>query len=185
MSAAGSDVCCTFVSVCYTRPCSTFDRLVDGSRNIIVRFDKEYSYGDEHDAWKDFAKTVGESSADVLVADVGVSGQCCALPHELLRAHALLHRLRGPRSKRAQLSTLRQSTVTRTTATSLSASTSSLMTSRHTASGLRALRRMQAQFPTPTRRRRTRSCASSRKKRVPGSDLPARLRRWTRLPRSS
>merc|ERR1719198_2667009 len=51
----------------------TFDRLVDGSRNIIVRFDKEYSYGDDHDAWKDFAKTVGESSADVLVADVGVS----------------------------------------------------------------------------------------------------------------
>lgn len=52
----------------------TFDRLVDGSRNILVRFDKEYSYGDEHDAWKDFAKTVGESSADVLIADVGVSG---------------------------------------------------------------------------------------------------------------
>merc|ERR1719198_117993 len=51
----------------------TFDRLVDGSRNIIVRFDKEYSYGDDHDAWKDFAKTVGESSADVLIADVGVS----------------------------------------------------------------------------------------------------------------
>jgi len=52
---------------------TTFDRLVDGSRNIFVRFDKEYSYGDEHDAWKDFAKTVGESSADVLVCDVGVS----------------------------------------------------------------------------------------------------------------
>jgi len=51
----------------------TFDRLVDGSRNIFVRFDKEYSYGDDHDAWKDFAKVVGESSADVLVADVGVS----------------------------------------------------------------------------------------------------------------
>jgi endoplasmic reticulum protein 29 len=55
--------------------CSTFDRLVDGSRHIMVRFDKEYSYGDEHDAWKDFAKTVGESSADVLICDVGVSGQ--------------------------------------------------------------------------------------------------------------
>lgn len=52
---------------------TTFDRLVDGSRNIFVRFDKEYSYGDEHDAWKDFAKTVGESSADVLICDVGVS----------------------------------------------------------------------------------------------------------------
>ena len=52
----------------------TFDRLIDGTRNVIVRFDKEYSYGDEHDAWKDFAKTVGESSADMLVGDVGVSG---------------------------------------------------------------------------------------------------------------
>merc|ERR1712166_943102 len=44
-----------------------------GGRNVIVRFDKEYSYGDEHDAWKEFAKTVGESSADMLVGDVGVS----------------------------------------------------------------------------------------------------------------
>merc|ERR1719253_1400066 len=52
---------------------TTFDRLIDGSRNVIVRFDKEYSYGDEHDAWKDFAKTVGESSADMQVGDVGVS----------------------------------------------------------------------------------------------------------------
>jgi endoplasmic reticulum protein 29 len=38
-----------------------------------VRFDKEYSYGDEHDAWKDFAAKVGGSSADMLVGDVGVS----------------------------------------------------------------------------------------------------------------
>jgi endoplasmic reticulum protein 29 len=52
---------------------ATFDRIVDGSRNVIVRFDKEYSYGDEHDAWKGFAKTVADSSADVLVCDVGVS----------------------------------------------------------------------------------------------------------------
>ena len=52
---------------------STFDRIVDGSRNVIVRFDKEYSYGDAHDAWKEFAKTVGESSADVAHEDVGVS----------------------------------------------------------------------------------------------------------------
>ena len=55
-------------------PHSTFDRVVDGSRNAFVRFDKEYSYGDEHDAWKEFAKTVGESAADLLSCDVGVSG---------------------------------------------------------------------------------------------------------------
>ena len=59
---------------------STFDRIVDGSRNVIVRFDKEYSYGDEHDAWKAFASTVGDSSADMLVCDVGVSGEPEAAP---------------------------------------------------------------------------------------------------------
>ena len=62
------------LSLCHSLGGRTFDRLIDGSRNVIVRFDKEYSYGDEHDAWKDFAKTVGESSADMLVGDVGVSG---------------------------------------------------------------------------------------------------------------
>ncbi|EOD09173.1 hypothetical protein EMIHUDRAFT_124887, partial [Emiliania huxleyi CCMP1516] len=52
---------------------TTFDKIVDGSRAVIVRFDKEYAYGDEHDAWKDFAKKVGESSASLLSCDVGVS----------------------------------------------------------------------------------------------------------------
>ena len=51
----------------------TFDRIIDGSKSVMVRFDKEYSYGDEHDAWKSFAAKVGDSSADMLVADVGVS----------------------------------------------------------------------------------------------------------------
>merc|ERR1712060_952417 len=52
---------------------TTFDRIIDGSRSVFVRFDKEYSYGEEHDAWKEYAKTVGESAADLLSADVGVS----------------------------------------------------------------------------------------------------------------
>ena len=52
---------------------STFDRIIDGTKAVFVRFDKEYSYGDEHDAWKDFAARVGGSSADMLVSDVGVS----------------------------------------------------------------------------------------------------------------
>jgi len=52
---------------------TTFDRIIDGSKGAFVRFDKEYSYGDEHDAWKEFAVKVGESSADLLVIDVGVS----------------------------------------------------------------------------------------------------------------
>merc|ERR1719198_395996 len=52
---------------------TTFDRIIDGTKSVFVRFDKEYSYGDEHDAWKDFAAKVGGSSADLLVCDVGVS----------------------------------------------------------------------------------------------------------------
>ena len=31
----------------------TFGRIIDGTKSVMVRFDKEYSYGDEHDAWKD------------------------------------------------------------------------------------------------------------------------------------
>jgi len=52
---------------------TTFDRIIDGSRGVFVRFDKEYAYGDEHDAWKAYAKTVGDSDADLLSCDVGVS----------------------------------------------------------------------------------------------------------------
>jgi len=52
---------------------TTFDRIIDGTKPVFVRFDKEYSYGDEHDAWKDFAAKVGGSSAAMLVADIGVS----------------------------------------------------------------------------------------------------------------
>merc|ERR1719229_2131401 len=52
---------------------TTFDRIIDGTRGVFVRFDKEYSYGDDHDAWKDYAKTVGQSAADLLSCDVGVS----------------------------------------------------------------------------------------------------------------
>merc|ERR1712060_627347 len=57
---------------------TTFDRIIDGSRSVFVRFDKEYSYGEEHDAWKEYAKAVGESAADLLSADVGVSGECAS-----------------------------------------------------------------------------------------------------------
>jgi endoplasmic reticulum protein 29 len=52
---------------------TTFDRIIDGGKTVFARFDKEYSYGDEHDAWKELASKVGDSSADMLTADVGVS----------------------------------------------------------------------------------------------------------------
>jgi len=51
---------------------TTFDRIV-GSFAALVRIDKEYSYGDADDAFKEVAKTIGESSAKVLVCEVGVA----------------------------------------------------------------------------------------------------------------
>jgi len=70
--------CCSFASAYTDRGIikldnTTFDRIIDGGKSVFVRFDKEYSYGDEHDAWKDFAAKLGDSAADMLVGDVGVS----------------------------------------------------------------------------------------------------------------
>jgi len=48
----------------------TFDKIVDGSRPVLVKFDKQYAYGDKEDAFKDFASAMAESS--LLVAEVGV-----------------------------------------------------------------------------------------------------------------
>merc|ERR1711871_1907264 len=52
---------------------STFPRLVDGSRTVFVRFDREYPYGEKHDAWKAMAAAVAGSNAAVLIANVGIS----------------------------------------------------------------------------------------------------------------
>ncbi|KAG2431669.1 hypothetical protein HYH02_013246 [Chlamydomonas schloesseri] len=51
----------------------TFDKVVDGSRDVLVRFDKEYAWGEEHDAFKEVAKKVGEAATSVLVASVPVA----------------------------------------------------------------------------------------------------------------
>jgi len=50
----------------------TFDRIVDGSRDVLVKFDKSYAYGDKEDAFKEVAKTVSGMKNDFLIADVGV-----------------------------------------------------------------------------------------------------------------
>lgn len=51
----------------------TFDKVVDRSRDVLVRFDKEYPWGDEHDAFKELATTVGESDTSLLVVGVPIS----------------------------------------------------------------------------------------------------------------
>merc|ERR1719378_1146820 len=50
----------------------TFDKIVDGSRNVLVKFDKQYAYGEKQDAWTAFAETVRETSG-ILLAEVGVN----------------------------------------------------------------------------------------------------------------
>eukprot|EP00756_Hemistasia_phaeocysticola_P064328 Hpha_TRINITY_DN7712_c0_g1::TRINITY_DN7712_c0_g1_i1::g.85516::m.85516/K09586/ERP29; endoplasmic reticulum protein 29 len=49
----------------------SFDKIVDGSRSVLVKFDKEYPYGDKEDAFKKFAEGVAHID-DLLVAEVGV-----------------------------------------------------------------------------------------------------------------
>ena len=51
----------------------TFDRVVGGNHAAFVRVDKEYSYGDGDDAFRELAKEVGESTASVLIGQISVS----------------------------------------------------------------------------------------------------------------
>lgn len=49
----------------------TFDKIVDGSKPILVKFDKQYSYGDAEDAFKETAEKLGELKTDLVIAEVG------------------------------------------------------------------------------------------------------------------
>lgn len=48
----------------------TFDKIVDGSKTVLLKIDKQYAYGDKEDAFKEFVKDVASSS--LVVAEVGV-----------------------------------------------------------------------------------------------------------------
>eukprot|EP01084_Bolivina_argentea_P112079 199921_1 len=51
---------------------STIDKIVNGQRPVLIRFDREYSYGDKHNAYKDLAVAVAEGNTDLLVTNVGI-----------------------------------------------------------------------------------------------------------------
>lgn len=48
----------------------TFDKIVDGAKTVLLKIDKQYPYGDQEDAFKEFVKDVASSS--LVVAEVGV-----------------------------------------------------------------------------------------------------------------
>merc|ERR1711871_1913889 len=50
----------------------TFDKIVGGDKPVLVKFDKDYAYGDKEDQFKELCKRLGEAGADVLVGVVGV-----------------------------------------------------------------------------------------------------------------
>eukprot|EP01065_Artemidia_motanka_P035728 TRINITY_DN43622_c0_g1_i1.p1 TRINITY_DN43622_c0_g1~~TRINITY_DN43622_c0_g1_i1.p1 ORF type:complete len:259 (+),score=117.61 TRINITY_DN43622_c0_g1_i1:52-777(+) len=52
----------------------TFDKVVDGTRNVLVKFDKEYPYGEKEDEFKEFGRMVAglKGKADLLVGEVGI-----------------------------------------------------------------------------------------------------------------
>merc|ERR1711871_167575 len=50
----------------------TFDKIVGGDKPVLVKFDKDYAYGDKEDQFKELCKRLGEAGADILVGVVGV-----------------------------------------------------------------------------------------------------------------
>eukprot|EP01002_Notosolenus_urceolatus_P003373 NODE_1887_length_1265_cov_135.994243_g1560_i0.p1 GENE.NODE_1887_length_1265_cov_135.994243_g1560_i0~~NODE_1887_length_1265_cov_135.994243_g1560_i0.p1 ORF type:complete len:246 (+),score=134.69 NODE_1887_length_1265_cov_135.994243_g1560_i0:145-882(+) len=51
---------------------ATLDKIVDGKRPAFLRFDREYSYGDKHNAYKDLAIAVAEANTDLVIGNVGI-----------------------------------------------------------------------------------------------------------------
>lgn len=51
----------------------TFDKVVDGSKHVLVKFDKEYPYGESEDAFKEFGEMVAAlKQSEFLIAEVGI-----------------------------------------------------------------------------------------------------------------
>ncbi|XP_020894627.1 endoplasmic reticulum resident protein 29 [Exaiptasia diaphana] len=50
----------------------TFDKIIKNHRAVLVKFDKQYAYGDKEDVFKEFCKKAA-SQPQLLVAEVGIS----------------------------------------------------------------------------------------------------------------
>jgi endoplasmic reticulum protein 29 len=50
----------------------TFPKVVGGDRAVLLKFDKDYAYGEKEDAFKALAERVGGGSDDVIIASVAV-----------------------------------------------------------------------------------------------------------------
>ncbi|GBF99629.1 hypothetical protein Rsub_12308 [Raphidocelis subcapitata] len=51
----------------------TFDKVVNGRDDVLVRFDREYPWGDAHEMYRQLAAALGDADAPLTVAGVAVS----------------------------------------------------------------------------------------------------------------
>ena len=55
-------------------PAARFEKIVDGSRDVLIKFDVEYPYGDHEDAFKEMmTNLLGKGGSSFVVGTVGVA----------------------------------------------------------------------------------------------------------------
>jgi len=67
----------------------TWDKVIGGDRAVLVKFDKDYAYGEKEDHFKSLAEMVGRGSDEVIVAMVGVQEYGDKLNEDLVEKYGI------------------------------------------------------------------------------------------------